>query len=194
MPILQELLVKGYIDTKSEEKYTGIQKVKCPFCNAEYNLEDGIYNCSNCNKLFRKIGLSTIDGQKVTNATADYIIHLLVYCAKSDSTISSKERDYILEYIESFDMNDDQESWAFAQYDYARFTDYNKETIVLLKKSLSHLLDNENLELDLLYDMLNIFFIDNNDFNDDGYALVSGILGADNIEKRVQEWLKKFKN
>lgn len=31
-------------------------------------------------------------------------------------------------------------------------------------------------------------------FNADGYALVSGILGADNIEKRVQEWLKKFKN
>lgn len=29
-------------------------------------------------------------------------------------------------------------------------------------------------------------------FNADGYALVSGILGADNIEKRVQEWLKKI--
>ena len=82
-------------------------------------------------------------------------------------------------------MNDDQESWAFAQYDYARFTDYNKETIVLLKKSLSHLLDNENLELDLLYDMLNIFFIDNNDFNDEQAQIITDYISIFDISPHI---------
>ena len=29
-------------------------------------------------------------------------------------------------------------------------------------------------------------------FNPDGYALVSGILGAEDIEKRVKEWIEKI--
>ena len=41
--------------------------------------------------------------ERVKNSTADYIVRLLTFCAKSDGNISSKERDYIIDYIETFD-------------------------------------------------------------------------------------------
>ncbi len=46
--------------------------------------------------------------ERVKNSTADYIVRLLTFCAKSDGNISSKERDYIIDYIENntvYDVN-----------------------------------------------------------------------------------------
>ncbi|MEG0856000.1 MAG: DnaJ domain-containing protein [Terrisporobacter sp.] len=199
MPVLEELVIKGYIDTRCDEKHSGLQKVSCPFCNSEYNLEDGIYNCTFCNKSFRKIGLATYDAQKVTNAAADCLIQLLTFCAKADGKISSSERDYIIEYILSFDINDDQESWAFAQYDYARYKDYNKESIILLKESISQLVDKYNLELEVLYEMFNLLLIDTTEFNDNQIDIIEDFISVFQIpsklcEKIMNEVLNDKKN
>lgn len=187
MPILEKLLLKGYIDTNLNEINFDYCKVKCPFCNEEYNLEDGIYNCTNCKKTFRKIGFSTYDEKKVSNATADYLVQLLTYCAKADKLISCEERDFIVNYIESFDMNEDQESWVFAQYDYARFNDYNKNIIILLKKSIGQLIDNYHLELDILSDMISIFLMDNNTLNNLQKEIINDYLSIFEISTKIYE-------
>ncbi len=187
MPILEKLLLKGYIDTNLNEINFDYCKVKCPFCNEEYNLEDGIYNCTNCKKTFRKIGFSTYDEKKVSNATADYLVQLLTYCAKADKLISCEERDFIVNYIESFDMNEDQESWVFAQYDYARLNDYNKNIIILLKKSIGQLIDNYHLELDILSDMLSIFLMDNNTLNNLQKEIINDYLSIFEISTKIYE-------
>ena len=187
MPILEKLLLKGYIDTNLNEINFDYCKVKCPFCNEEYNLEDGIYNCTNCKKTFRKIGFNTYDEKKVSNATADYLVQLLTYCAKSDKSISCEERDFIVNYIESFDMNEDQESWIFAQYDYARLNDYNKNIIILLKKSIGQLIDNYHLELDILSDMISIFLMDNNTLNNLQKEIINDYLSIFEISTKIYE-------
>lgn len=104
--------------------------------------------------------------ERVKNSTADYIVRLLTFCAKSDGNISSKERDYIIDYIETFDMNECEETWLFAQYDYARFNKYNKEMIFLLKNAMSKLLDKKNLDFKILYRLISISLIDNEKLND----------------------------
>lgn len=187
MTILKVLLEKGYIDLDINESSFDNCKVQCPFCGANYNLEDGIYNCTTCNKTFRKIGPKTYDSDKVTNSAADYLIQLLTYCAKADTKISSQERDYILNYIESFDKNKDQESWAFAQYDLARHNNYSKNVIILLKKSISQLIDKYYLELDILFDILNIFFIDNNNLNENQEEIIKDYLDIFKISPKICE-------
>ena len=104
--------------------------------------------------------------ERVKNSTADYIVRLLTFCAKSDGNISSKERDYIIDYIETFDMNECEETWLFAQYDYARFNEYNKEMILSLKNAMSKLLDKKNLDFKILYRLISISLIDNEKLND----------------------------
>ena len=37
--------------------------------------------------------------QLVKNATADYLIRLLTFCAKADGYISNEERNFIIDYI-----------------------------------------------------------------------------------------------
>ena len=187
MPIIEKLLLKGYIDMNLNEINFDYCKVKCPFCNEEYNLEDGIYNCTNCKKTFRKIGFGTYDEKKVSNATADYLVQLLTYCAKADKSISCEERDFIVNYIKSFDINEDQESWVFAQYDYARLNDYNKNIIILLKKSICQLIDNYHLELDILSDMISIFLIDNNTLNNLQKEIINDYLSIFEISIKIYE-------
>ena len=55
MALMEELLLKGYIDENMDEM--------------------------------------------VKNATADYLIRLLTYCAKADGYISNEERNFIINYI-----------------------------------------------------------------------------------------------
>lgn len=104
--------------------------------------------------------------QEVKNSTADYIVRLLTFLAKSDGDISSKERDYIINYIETFDMNDSEETWLFAQYDYARFNEYDKEMIFSLKNAMAKLLDKKNLDFKILYRLISISLMDNENLND----------------------------
>ena len=191
MPILEELLIRGYINIKDCEKHEGKQKIKCPKCAMEYNLEDGIYKCTSCENYFRKIGLATYDCNDVTISTIDYIIHLLTYCAKSDGKITSKERDYIIDYINSFNLNEGQESFAYAQYDYARFTDYNKETILLLKNSIEQLAEDDNIIEDILNDILNIILLDCDDFNEKQGDIINDYLDIFEIPTEICEEMIK---
>lgn len=99
-------------------------------------------------------------------ATADYIVRLLTYCAKADGVLTERERNFIIDYIESFDMNDMEETWLFAQYDFARFHEYEKENIVLLRRCIQRLLDKKNLDYKILYNLIYISLIDNDTLND----------------------------
>ena len=129
MALMEELLLKGYIDENMDEM--------------------------------------------VKNATADYLIRLLTYCAKADGYISNEERNFIINYMETFDMNDSEESWLFAQYDFGRFNDYNKEEIVLLKRSINKLLDKKNLDYKILYNLLYVCFLNNDNLNDNQAQIIS---------------------
>lgn len=132
MALMEDLLLKGYIDEHMDEM------VKC--------------------------------------ATADYLIRLLTYCAKSDGYISNKERNFIIDYIETFDMNDSEETWLFAQYDYGRFHEYDKENIVLLKRSFDKLLDKKNLDYKILYNLIYISLIDSENLNDYQAQIISDFI------------------
>ena len=132
MALMEDLLLKGYIDEHMDEM------VKC--------------------------------------ATADYLIRLLTYCAKSDGYISNKERNFIIDYIETFDMNDSEETWLFAQYDYGRFHKYDKENIVLLKRSFDKLLVKKNLDYKILYNLIYISLIDSENLNDYQAQIISDFI------------------
>ena len=114
--------------------------------------------------------------QLVKNATADYLIRLLTFCAKADGYISNEERNFIIDYIETFDMNDSEETWHFAHYDFGRFNDYNKETVFLLKKSIDKLLDKKNLDYKILYNMLCICLMNNDNLNDYQAEIISDFI------------------
>ena len=116
--------------------------------------------------------------KNVENATADYLIRLLTYCAKADREISSEERDYIINYISSFDMNSSEETWLFAQYDYARFNDYNKEIIISLKKSVDRLLDKKDLDFKILYHLISLCLINNNTLNDNQAEIIKDFISV----------------
>lgn len=195
MPILEQLLSKGYINGKYNVEYSNSQSVTCPVCNKDYQLEDGIYKCNVCNKYFRKLGLATYDAKKVSSSTVDYLIHLLTFCAKCDGEITHHERDFILEYIDSFDMNEDQLSFAYAQYDYARYNDYHKDTLLLLKKSICYLDDNKDLELEFLGELLHLILIHNRDISDNQKIIISDFLSIFDISNEDYEnILSKVKN
>lgn len=134
MALMEELLLKGYIDE---------------------NLDDN-----------------------VSNATADFLVRLLTYCAKADEEISSKERDYIINYIESFDMNDSEETWLFAQYDYGRFHEYNRELIISLRNSIGKLLDKKNLDFKILHHLLTLCLMDNESLNDSQAEIISDFISV----------------
>ena len=114
--------------------------------------------------------------ENVENATADYLVQLLTYCAKADKEISPEERDYIINYIESFDMNNSEETWLFAQYDYGRFHDYNKEIIISLKKSVNKLLDKKNLDFKMLYYLISLCLINNESLNEAQSQIISDFI------------------
>lgn len=158
MALMEELLLKGYIDDEIEEN--------------------------------------------VTSATADYLIRLLTYIAKADKKISSKERDYIINYIESIDMNESEKTWLFAQYDYGRFHNYNKETIIYLKESIDKLLDKKNLNFKILYQLITISLIDNENLNHTQIEIISDFINIFNLnsnacdkvyDKVIREKKKKVK-
>lgn len=141
--------------------------------------------------------------ENVQNATADFLVRLFTYCAKADKEISSEERDYIIEYIESFDMNNSEESWLFAQYDYGRFHDYNKECIISLKKSIDKLLDKKNLDFKILYHLLTLCLIDNKVLNDTQAEIIGDFISVFNLnadacdqiyDKVLKEKNKKFED
>jgi len=138
MALMEDLLLKGYIDENLEEN--------------------------------------------VKNATADYLMRLLTYCAKADEEISPKERDYIIAYFESFDINNGEETWLFAQYDYGRFHDYNKETIIYLKKSIDKLLDKKNLDFKILSHLITLCLIDNEALNDSQTEIISDFINVFNLD------------
>lgn len=137
MALMEELLLKGYIDENLEEN--------------------------------------------VESATADYLVRLLTYIAKADEKLSSKERDYIINYIESFDMNESEETWLFAQYDYGRFHDYDKEIIISLKKSIDKLLDKKNLDFKILYHLITLSLIDNENLNQAQMDIISDFISVFNL-------------
>lgn len=116
--------------------------------------------------------------ENVESATADYLVRLLTYCAKADKEISPEERDYIINYIESFDMNNSEETWLFAQYDYGRFHDYDKETIISLKKSIDKLLDKKNLDFKILYHLISLCLINNEALNDTQAEIISDFISV----------------
>lgn len=132
MALMEDLLLKGYIDENLEEHVKG--------------------------------------------ATADYLIRLLTFCAKSDHEISFKERNYIIDYIESFDMNESEETWLFAQYDYARFNDYSKETIISLKESIDKLVNSKDLDFKTLYHLISLSLINNDELNDEQAEIISDFI------------------
>ncbi len=109
----------------------------------------------------------------VKSATADYLIRLLTFCAKADGYISNEERNFIIDYIEQFHMNDSEETWLFAQYDFGRFNNYGKETILLLKDSMDKLLDKKNLDYDILYNMIHICLMNNESLDDNQAQIIS---------------------
>lgn len=141
MALMEDLLLKGYIDENLEE-------------NTE-------------------------------SATADYLIRLLTYCIKTEDEISPKTRDYIINYIESFDMNDSEETWLFAQYDYGRFHNYNKETILDLKKSVDKLLDKKNLDFNILYHLITICLINNDELNDSQAKIIGDFISIFNLDPNI---------
>ncbi|MCC3863407.1 DnaJ domain-containing protein [Terrisporobacter petrolearius] len=138
MTLMEDLLLKGYIDENLEEN--------------------------------------------VENATADYLMRLFIYCAKADEEISQKERDYILDYFESFDMNSSEEIWLFAQYDYGRFHNYNKETIISLKNSIGKLLDKKNLDFKILSHLITLCLIDNEALNNSQTEIISDFINVFNLD------------
>ncbi|WP_455539144.1 DnaJ domain-containing protein [Terrisporobacter sp.] len=144
MTLMEDLLLKGYIDE---------------------NIDEG-----------------------VKNSTADYIVRLLTFLAKSDGYISCKERDYIINYMETFEMNECEETWLFAQFDYARFNEYDKKIIVLLKNTINKLLDKKNLDFKILYMLINISLLDNENLNDTQIQIIGDFveifkLDADECDK-----------
>ena len=149
MALMEDLLLKGYLDEDIEEN------VKC--------------------------------------ATADYLVRLLTYIAKADGEISSKERDYIIDYIETFDMNESEETWLFAQYDYGRFHEYNKDIIASLKKSVDKLLDNKNLDFKILYYLITLSLMDNEELNETQSQIISDFIEEFNLSSnKCDEVYKKF--
>lgn len=162
MALMEDLLLKGYIDENLDENFE--------------------------------------------NATADYLIRLFTYCAKCDKEISSKERDYIINYIQSFDMNNSEETWLFAQYDYGRFSDYSKETIISLKRSIDQLIDKKNLDFKILYHLIYLCLIDNDLLNDRQAEIISDFISVfklnpdtcdevyNKVYKEINEKHKKSKN
>lgn len=141
MALMEDLLLKGYIDENLEE-------------NTEI-------------------------------ATADYLIRLLTYCIKTEDEISPKKRDYIINYIESFDMNDSEETWLFAQYDYGRFHNYSKETILDLKKSVDKLLDKKNLDFNILYHLITICLINNDELNGIQAKIIGDFISIFNLDPNI---------
>ncbi len=115
-----------------------------------------------------------------SNNAADYLIRIFTYCAKSDGVICANERDYIIKYIESFGMNSCEETWLFAQYDYARFSNYSKDTIVRLKDCVNKLYDKNNLCFDMLYHILSLCLLNKDILND----------GESNI---IEDFINEFK-
>ncbi|WP_018590690.1 J domain-containing protein [Terrisporobacter glycolicus] len=159
MTLMEDLLLKGYIDENLEEN--------------------------------------------VENATADYLMRLFIYCAKADEKISQKERDYILDYFESFDMNSSEEIWLFAQYDYGRFHNYNKEIIISLKNSIGRLLDKKNLDFKILSHLITLCLIDNEALNDSQSEIISDFINVFSLDanscdqiydKVLKEKKKKIKD
>lgn len=71
-------------------------------------------------------------------------------------------------------------------------TSTKKDAKVVSFNTLKSIIDEVNLPFVLIGGIT----LDNVDmlkqFNPDGYALVSGILGADNIDKRVKEWYERI--
>ncbi len=141
--------------------------------------------------------------EKVESATADYLIRILTYIAKSDGEISPEERDYIINYIESFDMNESEETWLFAQYDYGRFHEYNIETIISLKNSINKLLDKKNLDFKILYHLISLCLINNEELNDPQAEIIKDFINVFKLDpntcdevydKVLKEKNKKAKN
>ena len=154
MALMEDLLLKGYIDENLEEN--------------------------------------------VESATADYLVRLLTYCAKADTEISPEERDYIINYIESFDMNNSEETWLFAQYDYGRFHDYNKETIISLKRSIDKLLDKKDLDFKILYHLISLCLINSETLNDTQAEIISDFISVFNLDANtcdeIYDRISKEKN
>lgn len=154
MDLMEDLLLKGYIDESLEEN--------------------------------------------VEIATADYLIRLLTYCAKADEEITAKERNYIVNYIESFDMNESEETWLFAQYDYGRFNEYTKETIIALKNAIHKLLDKKNLDFKILYHLITVSLIDNEELTDSQAKIISDFIDVFDLNAnacdQVYEKVIKEKN
>lgn len=154
MALMEDLLLKGYIDENLEEN--------------------------------------------VESATADYLVRLLTYCAKADKEISPEERDYIINYIESFDMNNSEETWLFAQYDYGRFHDYDKETIISLKRSIDKLLDKKDLDFKILYHIISLCLMNNETLNDTQAEIISDFINVFNLDPNtcdeIYDMISKEKN
>lgn len=138
----------------------------------------------------------------VKKATADYLIRLLTYCAKSDGMLSNNERNFIINYIETFDINDSEETWLFAQYDYGRFHEYNKEIIVSLKRTFDKLIDKINLDYKILYNLIYISLIDSDNLNDIQAEIIEDFVTifkmdadkCDQVYNNVVEKINKEKN
>lgn len=141
MTLMEDLLLKGYIDENLEEN--------------------------------------------IQNSIADFLVRLLTYCAKADNEISFKERDFIINYIESFDMNSSEQTRLFAQYDYGRFHNYNKELILSLEKYIDKLLDKENLDFKILYNLITLCLIDNEVLNDNHAEIIGDFISVFNLNADI---------
>lgn len=115
----------------------------------------------------------------------DYVVRLLTYCAKSDKKISAKERDFIINYIESIDTNSDRKTILFAQYDYARFNNYNIVDILFLRNALFKFnsIDNNQIKrpLHILYELLSVCLIDSDNLNSKNKIILKDYLNIFNL-------------
>ena len=89
-------------------------------------------------------------------------------------------------------MNESEETWLFAQYDYGRFHEYNKDIIASLKKSVDKLLDNKNLDFKILYYLITLSLMDNEELNETQSQIISDFIEEFNLSSnKCDEVYKK---
>ena len=194
MAIIEALFVGGYIASKLYDGYKGICKVSCPNCGTKYTLEDGLYVCEKCSKVFRKIGKKTYNSEEITTPLQDYIAVLYTQCAKSDCRISQNEKDFIIDYLyNNFDLNQKQKKYISQVCNNSREIEYSDEIFKEINKVIKELgSDYYEWSLEILCGIMFIFFIDNNYLSEKQNMIIQDCLLNLNINISDYDNVKQY--
>lgn len=194
MAIIEALLIGGYVASKLYDSYKGICKVSCPFCGSKWTIEDGVYQCDNCSKTFRKIGKETYDAEEITTPLEDYIAILYTQCAKMDGKISKNERDFILNYLyNSFELNYKQQKYIQEVCNTAREIEYSEDIFKLINKIIKEIdFDYYGYSLEILSNIMFIFFIDNDYLSENQNKVIQDCLLNFDIKINDYEYVKHY--